>query len=111
RFPKVYDEARAVLRSGVRVFQTTPAARLFDTGAARVGCVRPITFVGQAAMWLEHLARGARSGTMSALTCRFTGTEIDWRDTLVEIIAARRQGKPPELIARAFHRGLAHAVA
>jgi len=111
RFPKVYEESCAVLRSGVRVFQTTSAGRLFDTVAALVGFVRPITFEGQAAMWLEHLARGARNGTASALTCGFTGSEIDWRDTLVEIIAARRQGKPPELIARAFHRALAHAVA
>ena len=109
-FPEILEEATELLQRGIRVFPTTSAGRLFDTVAALVGFVRPITFEGQAAMWLEHLARGVRSGTASALPCRFTGTEIDWRDTLAEIIAARRHGKPPELIARAFHRGFAHAM-
>jgi hydrogenase maturation protein HypF len=110
-FPEVFEEAAAVLQRGIRVFPTTSVGRLFDSVAALVGFVRPITFEGQAAMWLEHLARKAATGASTAFTCRFTGTEIDWRDTLVEVIAARRHGKPPELIARAFHRGLAHAVA
>ena len=61
-------------------------------------------------MWLEHLARRA-SGASTAFTCRFTGTDIDWRDMLVEIADARRRGISPAEIARAFHRTLAHAVA
>jgi len=109
-FPNMYAEARAVLRSGVRVFSTTSAGRLFDTVAALVGFTRPITFEGQAGMWLEHLARRA-SGASTVFTCRFTGTDIDWRDMLVEIADARRRGISPAEIARAFHRTLAHAVA
>jgi hydrogenase maturation protein HypF len=109
-FPNVYEGACAVLRSGVRVFSTTSAGRLFDTVAALLGFTRSITFEGQAAMWLEHLARGA-SPASPAFTCRFTGTDIDWRDMLIEIVDARRQGQSPEDIARAFHRTLAHAIA
>ena len=108
-FPKVYDEACEVLGSGVRVFSTTSAGRLFDAVAALAGFTRPITFEGQAAMWLEHLARGASSA--STFTCRFTGTDIDWRDMLVEIADARRRGTSPADIARAFHRTLARVVA
>jgi hydrogenase maturation protein HypF len=109
-FPRVYEEACAVLRSGVRVFDTTSTGRLFDTVAALVGFTRPITFEGQAAMWLEHLAGG--SGQASAVfTCRFTGTTIDWRAMLIEIVDLRRRGARPADIARAFHRSLARAVA
>jgi len=61
-------------------------------------------------MWLEHLARRA-SGASTVFTCRFTGTDIDWRDMLVEIADARRRGISPAEIARAFHRTLARAVA
>jgi hydrogenase maturation protein HypF len=92
------------------VFSTTSAGRLFDAVAALVGFTRPITFEGQAAMWLEHLARGASSSS-TVFTCRFTGTDIDWRDMLVEIADARRRGTSPADIARAFHRSLARVVA
>ena len=61
-------------------------------------------------MWLEHLARGASSAS-TVFTCRFTGTDIDWRDMLVEIADARRRGTSPADVARAFHRTLARAVA
>jgi hydrogenase maturation protein HypF len=109
-FPPMYEEACEVLRCGMRVFSTTSAGRLFDAVAALVGFTRPITFEGQAAMWLEHLARGASSAS-TLFTCRFTGTDIDWRDMLVEIADARRRGISPANIARAFHRTLARVVA
>jgi hydrogenase maturation protein HypF len=109
-FSPVYEEACEVLRSGMRVFSTTSAGRLFDAVAALVGFTRPITFEGQAAMWLEHLARGASSAS-TVFTCRFYGTDIDWRDMLVEIADARRRGVSPADLARAFHRTLARAVA
>jgi len=109
-FPDRYQQARAIMRGGVRTFSTTSAGRLFDTVAALVGFTRPITFEGQAAMWLEHLARG-RAADVPALPCGFDGTEIDWRETLAAVVAARRRGAAPETIARAFHRGLGCAMA
>jgi len=109
-FPPMYEEACEVLRSGIRVFSTTSAGRLFDAVAALLGFTRPITFEGQAAMWLEHLARGASSAS-TVFTCRFTGTDIDWRHMLIEIADARRRGTAPADIARAFHRTLARVVA
>jgi len=109
-FPARYEEACAIVRSGVRVFPTTSAGRLFDTVAALVGFTRPITFEGQAAMWLEHLARSA-AGDSTELPCRFTGSEIDWRETLDAAIEARVRGVAPAVVARAFHRALARAIA
>jgi len=108
-FPARYRDAVALLRAGLRVYPTTSAGRLFDTVAALVGFTRSTTFEGQAAMWLEHLARGA-AGDRCELPCKFTGGEIDWRDTLAAVVEARIRGVDPAAIARAFHRGLARAI-
>jgi hydrogenase maturation protein HypF len=94
-FPPRYEQACAVLRAGIRVFPTTSAGRLFDTVAALTGFTRSMTFEGQAAMWLEHLARRADEDS-TEFPCRFTGSEIDWREILCAVIDARARGVPPE---------------
>ncbi|MBA3658602.1 MAG: carbamoyltransferase HypF, partial [Gemmatimonadales bacterium] len=58
-FPPLFDQARRVLGRRTRVFSTTSAGRLFDAAAALLGFLRPISFEGQAAMWVEHQACGA----------------------------------------------------
>lgn len=45
-----------MIAKDVRTFRTTSIGRPFDTVAALLGFTREITFEGQAAMWLEHLA-------------------------------------------------------
>jgi hydrogenase maturation protein HypF len=109
-FSRRYLDALQLARSGVREFPTTSAGRLFDTVAALLGFTRSITFEGQAAMWLERLARGA--GDSRAL-CPMPsdGARIDWCPTLAAVIRDRRAGVDPAIIARAFHRCLADAVA
>jgi hydrogenase maturation protein HypF len=109
-FPDRYLQARALVRGGMRTFYTTSAGRLFDTVAAICGFVTPITFEGQAAMWLEHLARSADSRSLR-LPWSFDGLHLDWRATLLAAIEARRRGTSPPAIARAFHRALAEATA
>ena len=69
-FPARYEFARRLLRSGTRVFPTTSAGRLFDTAAALLGFTRPVTFEGQAAIWLEHLARGSNETNAIRLPIR-----------------------------------------
>ena len=54
-----YQNAMQLIHHGVRTFSTTSAGRLFDAAAALLGFVRESTFEGQAAIWLEQLARGA----------------------------------------------------
>jgi len=109
-FPRRYTQAAALLQQNVRTFETTSVGRLFDTVAALAGFTREITFEGQAAMWLEHLARHEDAGSLS-LACRFVDGAIDWRETLDGIVRARRRGERPQTIARAFHRALARATA
>ena len=108
-FPERYRHARHLSLGAVRSFTTTSAGRLFDTVAALAGFVRPITFEGQAAMWLEHLAR--QESTAVSYPMAFSGGEIDWRPALEAAIADRLAGLSPARIARAFHRGLAHGLA
>ena len=52
--------------------------RLFDAAAALLGFTREITFEGQAAMWLEQLARKAQRVPMRTRS-RFDGDELDFR--------------------------------
>ena len=107
-FPARYQAARRLLRAGTRVFATTSAGRLFDYAAALVGFVRPVTFEGQAAIWLEHLARA--SGVVTPYPFPAHETSLDWRPLLRAIVDDRERGRDPAEIARAFHSGMAQGL-
>jgi hydrogenase maturation protein HypF len=109
-FPSRYARARELVDKGLRTFPTTSTGRLFDTAAALLGFTREITFEGQAAIWLEHQARGAPPGA-EPYPARFEGGEIDYRPLLETLIEDRRDGRPIPEIARAFHLGLAAILA
>ena len=104
-FPPRYDAARQLIAKNVRCFRSTSAGRLFDAVAALVGFTREITFEGQAAMWLEHLARRSVADT----PYRFD--ELDHRILLRQIIDDRLAGVEVDRIAFRFHAGLAAELA
>lgn len=107
-FPERFWLALALVQKGVRTFPTTSLGRLFDTVAALVGFTRPITFEGQAAIWLEHLAR--RSPPVAAYPFPLVGNRLDFRPLLEAVIVDRRRGRDPAEIAWAFHAAVAEAV-
>lgn len=107
-FPERYDAACELLRSNVRVFQTTSIGRLFDAAAALLGYVRPVTFEAQAAMWFEQVARAG--ATVAAYPFPFLNGELDYRPALLALVADRRAGRDVRDIARAFHAGVVRAV-
>lgn len=109
QFPERYREARRLLEGRTRVFPTTSVGRLFDAAAALLGFTRPITFEGQAAIWLEQVARGS-AGT-EAYPFPLHGDELDFRPLLRAVAIDRVQGRDPVHIARAFHAGLARGLA
>ena len=104
-FPSRYHDALPLMRKGIRTFTTTSMGRLFDTAAALLGFTREVTFEGQAAMWLEHLAH--KAGAVEAYPFPFSRGELDFRPLLRSIILDRVRGREPAEIARAFHRGIA----
>ena len=109
--PERYALARAMIAKSVRTFATTSMGRLFDTVAALLGFTREITFEGQAAIWLEHLASNASEPTSTAAyALPYEAGELDYRPLLAAVVADRLRGRDPREIARAFHAALADAV-
>jgi hydrogenase maturation protein HypF len=107
--PARFEQARRMVEKNVRTFTTTSAGRLFDTAAALLGFTRPITFEGQAAMWLEHLA--ARSAEQAKpYPFPFDGEVLDYRPLLEAVVQDRTRGRDAAAIARDFHRGLAQGI-
>jgi hydrogenase maturation protein HypF len=107
-FPPRYSEARRLVASGLRTFATTSIGRLFDTVAALCGFVREVSFEGQAAMWLEHLAAGP--GADEVYPFPIVDGMLDYRPLLTRIVRDRANGRDVRAIARGFHRAVAGAV-
>jgi hydrogenase maturation protein HypF len=111
-FPPRYRVAREMIAKGVRTFRTTSAGRLFDTVAALLGFTREITFEGQAAVWLEHLAFGSRDAerASAAYELPFRDGELDHRPLLRAIVEDRLRGRETGAIAHAFHAAVAASI-
>ncbi len=107
-FPERYRSALQLIRRNVQTFATTSMGRLFDSAAALLGFTREITFEGQAAMWLEHLARSAQR--LEPYPFPFTGEELDFRPLLRSIVQDRVAGRASAEIARAFQLGIAQGL-
>lgn len=108
-FPERYSQARKLLSSKVRCLRSTSAGRLFDTVAALLGFVRESTYEGQAAMWLENLARTGGLGVEMKMP--FENGVLDFRPAVKSVIELRKRSVSENDIARAFHRSLAAGLA
>ena len=84
RFPERYERSSELVRSGLRTFTTTSIGRLFDAAAALLGFTRNITFEGQAAMWVEHLARTVTFAEPYEFP--LIGRELDFRPLLGSLV-------------------------
>jgi hydrogenase maturation protein HypF len=107
-FSSRYSGALQLVHTKVRSFGTTSMGRLFDTAAALLGFTRKVTFEGQAAMWLEHLA--GHASTSDVYPFPFVGDELDFRPLLGGMIRDRLRGRDRSEIARAFQRGIAEGL-
>lgn len=99
-----------MVRKGLNSPMTSSAGRLFDAAAAAVGFSRPVTFEGQAAMWLESIADSDELGTYPL---RFSG-----EDSLVVDVASLIRhpardilsGTEPGVVAARFHNSMAALI-
>src|SRR5580765_2265973 len=107
-FSRRYSDSLDLVHKNVRTFGTTSMGRLFDAVAALLGFTRSITFEGQAAIWLEQLAR--ISAPVDAYSFPFEERQLDFRPLLATIVHDRLQGRAPAEVARAFHRGVAQGL-
>jgi hydrogenase maturation protein HypF len=103
-----YHGAQRLMRKNTRTFPTTSVGRLFDTAAALAGFTRETTFEGQAAMWLEQLAR--KSAETEGYPFPYSSGELDFRPLLRGVVEDRARQRDVHEIARAFHRGIALGV-
>jgi [NiFe] hydrogenase maturation protein HypF len=108
RFPDRYRNSAELIRKGVRTFTTTSVGRLFDTAAALLGFTREATFEGQAAMWVEQLARTVN--VAEPYWFPLNGAELDFQPLLGSLARDRYRGRDRAECARAFQRGVAQGL-
>jgi hydrogenase maturation protein HypF len=107
-FPERFQNAMELIHKGVRTFTTSSMGRLFDVAAALLGFTHETTFEGQAAMWLEQLARRSTPG--NAHPFPFADNELDFRPLLANLAQDRFFGREAGECARAFQKGVAVGV-
>ena len=107
-FPDRYVKALQLLEKDIQVLPTSSVGRLFDTVAALLGFTREMSFEGQAAMWLEYLAKGQEATRTYSFPLE--SNVLNWQALLQAIAEARTKNISPKLISANFHYSVIKGV-
>ncbi|NOZ05986.1 MAG: carbamoyltransferase HypF [Chloroflexi bacterium] len=107
-----------MLSQGLNAPVTTSAGRLFDAVAALTGLCQHASFEAQAAMALEFAVDETEATAyhfdlrppVEGDLVRDAEYVVDWEPVIYALLADRRAGVPPGVIAARFHNGLAEVA-
>jgi len=98
------------VKRGLNSPATSSAGRLFDAAAAAVGFGRPVTFEGQAAMWLEGLADPEEAGTYPVEFMQTDPIVVDPTALILETARDILRGSDPRRVAARFHNTIVRLI-
>jgi hydrogenase maturation protein HypF len=105
-----WEQVRSVARAGVNAPLTSSAGRLFDAVSSLLGVRDVVTYEGQAAIELEHVADPGETGTYAVPVSNDAVARIQVGALVRAVTADLVHGTPVPVLAARFHNALADVV-